>query len=269
MSLASYYCLLLKYLRGGTKVENVAWLHRNVRKNTQLERKGLHSQSSKIDDCNGLIWKYFDGAYAKTIKVIFLLFAPFLRKIHFSRPRKRRVNKQNTQLKTTGFKVLKSTITTVPTLDIEIFCRAAWANLNLIFKLIFAYLFGCHMAIRYTHLATGLIRPFKAILFFPQADFACLILLYFRHIWQLIYHVLGIYRFHLIWSFFLSFNQVIGYFAPRAYIFVFSLLWRLRNLLERSPTRLPATHTRYHDLASKIAYFLHNKSPSKHEWELQ
>lgn len=77
-----------------------------------------------MDDCNRLIWKYFGGPYAKTIKVIFLLFAPFLRKIHCSRPRKRRVNEQNTELKTTGFKVLKSTITTVPKLDIEIFCRA-------------------------------------------------------------------------------------------------------------------------------------------------
>ena len=38
------------------------------------------------------------------------------------------------------------------------------------------------MAIRYTHLATGLIRPFKAILFFPQADFACLILLYLTYL---------------------------------------------------------------------------------------
>ena len=74
-----------------------------------------------MGDCNRLIWKYFDGPYAKTIKVIFLLFAPFLRKIHSSRPRKRRVNEQNTQLETTSFKALKSTITTVPTLDIEYF----------------------------------------------------------------------------------------------------------------------------------------------------
>ena len=71
---------------------------------------------------------------------------------------------KKTQLERNGFKVLKLTMMTVLTIDMDMnkICRAALAISINVFKLIFAYLVGCHMAICYKYLAASL-PCFKAL----------------------------------------------------------------------------------------------------------
>lgn len=95
------------------------------------------------------------------------------------------------------------------------------------FELLSSFDFGCHMAINYTHLATGLpcyeIWPFYVIFFSLQVDFAYLFLLYFTHIWQLIFTMFwGFTNFIWCnWPFFLSCNHLVSFFSPGARVFVF------------------------------------------------
>lgn len=96
----------------------------------------------------------------------------------------------------------------VPNISKEILCRPTWVIQILLFKLIFPFLLGCHMAICHTFLTIALAC---------WRDLVYLFWLYFTHIWQPIYNVLSFK--HFIWCD-LSFCHT-SHFAPGMWIFGF------------------------------------------------
>ena len=141
----------------------------NMWKNAQLEKKGFKVLKSTWVDHNPKD-RYENILSDRSLKSSRWFFSSF-----------RSVLDQNTNLyekktyrrilnwKETDFKVLKSKMTTVPTIDMEIICCAAWTTLILVqvdFRVLAIWLYVTHI------LAIGLrfhlIWLLQAISFFPQ-----------------------------------------------------------------------------------------------------
>lgn len=151
------------------------------------------------------------------------------------------------------------------------FCRVAWAMLMLVFKFLFAYLFGCHIATGYTYLATGLpsLRFYRFHVIWPLSDFILSSSWFRVSILAILYTYLAahsprfeFYRSHLFLTSFLVRQLSSKLFRSWCVNLWFPLPVRPRNLLECSPKKPPTTYNSYYDLACKIAHLSCNKSPT-------
>lgn len=118
----------------------------SVRKNTKLEKKGfkvVHRRWRRSYDQYGNILSHRS---LKSSRWFFLLFVSFSITIHICRPHGRRAEvRKNVQLERSGLQSLK--------IDDD---YAVNSPSDRSVKLIFAYPFGCHLAIFYSYLAADL-----------------------------------------------------------------------------------------------------------------